>query len=165
MDGNSKALKSRNEDKSKDKEKKRALSHSTTTSDALTTMENKDRGLVSKRAQRSHYGEDARYDSELERKARGEQSTRKALTYPRKKTKGSSHSEFFLSLIDKDHHSVKGQSIWGALKIFHEETTYDSSADDEAKRAEEKRLLKGLRCKINKHGEVILFARPEAEGE
>lgn len=165
IDEASKALKSRHEDKSKDKDKKRTASHPAATSNALTTMENKERDLTSKRAQRSHHDEDARYDSELERKARGEPSTRKTLTYPRRKHKGASHSEFFLSLIDKDRHSVKGQSIWGALKMFHEGTTHGSSVDDEARRAEEKRLLKGLRCKINKNGEVVLFARPEAEAE
>lgn len=75
------------------------------------------------------------------------------------------NSEFFLGLIDKDHRSVKGQSIWGALKMFHEARQEGMGLDEDGNRAEEKRLLKGLRCKINKNGEIVLFARPEAEGE
>lgn len=51
------------------------------------------------------------------------------------------------------------------MKMFHEGAAYGSGVDEESRKIEEKRLLKGLRCKINRHGEVILFARPEAEGE
>ena len=52
--------------------------------------------------------------------------------------------------------------------MFHEgaeshERPKTGQTDDDVRRAEEKRLLKGLRCKINRHGEVVLFARPEAE--
>lgn len=78
-----------------------------------------------------------------------------------------SNSEFFLSLVDKDHHSAKGQSIWGALKMFHEglqaamsETAYFAAG---IKEKEEKRLFSGLRMKINRSGEIVLFARPEKE--
>lgn len=39
------------------------------------------------------------------------------------------------------------------------------TTDEDVRRAEEKRLLKGLRCRINKYGEVVLFARPESEGD
>ena len=78
-----------------------------------------------------------------------------------------SHSEFFLSLIDKGHASHKGQSIWGTLKSFH-----DGMCEEEEKEAyegsgvrvrEEKRLMKALRMKINRQGEIVLFARPDFE--
>lgn len=86
----------------------------------------------------------------------------------------SSHSELFISLIDKPHSSHKGQSIWGTLKTFHESiqarvgsdagSYYDGSSSGSSQREdEEKRLLKALRVKINKHGEVVLFARPDFE--
>lgn len=78
-----------------------------------------------------------------------------------------SHSEFFLSLIDKDHKSQRGQSIWGALKTFHEGVCQDDDMDeyDESgqRQSEEKRLLKALRLKRNKNGEYVLFARPDFE--
>lgn len=81
-----------------------------------------------------------------------------------------SHSEFFLSLVDKDRRSHKGQSIWGTLKTFHEglavvEDGSDTSDDsDDSKRdREQKRLLKGLRMKMNKNGEIILFSRADRE--
>ena len=78
-----------------------------------------------------------------------------------------SHSEFFLSLVDKGYSSHKGQSVYGTLKSFHdgvceEETriTYDSHGN---KIREEKKLLKALRMKVNKQGEIVLFARPDFE--
>lgn len=106
IDETSKSLKARHDDKAREKEKRRTASNSTGASTALTTTGNKERGLTSKRSARPHHDDDLRYDSDLERRARGTM-TRKALTYPRQ----ASHSEFFLTLIDKDHHSVKGQSI------------------------------------------------------
>ncbi|KAI9728930.1 MAG: hypothetical protein M1828_000015 [Chrysothrix sp. TS-e1954] len=78
-----------------------------------------------------------------------------------------SRSSFFLSLVDKPHSSNKGQSIWGTLKSFHEGvvggtdgTGYRESGirDDE-----EKRLMKGLRMKVNKDGDVVLFAKGDRE--
>jgi len=76
-----------------------------------------------------------------------------------------SNSEFFLSLVDKDHHSAKGQSIWGALKMFHEglHAEMSETAYLGIKEREEKRLFSGLRMKINRSGEIVLFARPEKE--
>lgn len=78
-----------------------------------------------------------------------------------------SHSEFFLSLIDKGHGSHKGQSIYGTLKSFHdgmcavdERVEYDTGGD---RAREEKRLMKALRMKVNKAGEIVLFARPDFE--
>lgn len=89
---------------------------------------------------------------------------RRLLTHPTTtQEKHQARSEFFLSLIDKDHRSVKGQSIWGALKSFHEGRREGAGRDEVARLEEEKRLLRGLRCRINRQGEVVLFARPEAE--
>lgn len=72
-----------------------------------------------------------------------------------------SHSEFFLSLVDKGAESVRGQSIYGLLKTFHEGLIGGVGALD----AEDKKLFRGLRMKKGKHGEVVLFARPDAEME
>ena len=81
-----------------------------------------------------------------------------------------SHSEFFLSLVDKDHRSHKGQSIWGTLKMFHEGLDADrdgdeaSDLDEGAKRdREQRRLLKGLRMKVNKNSQIVLFSRADRE--
>ena len=78
-----------------------------------------------------------------------------------------SHSEFFLSLIDKGASSQKGQSIYGTLKSFHEGVCEGEDADDyEAngdRLREEKTLLRALRMKRNKNGEIVLFARPAYE--
>ena len=76
-----------------------------------------------------------------------------------------SNSEFFLSLVDKDYRSAKGQSIWGALKMFHEglHAEMSETAYLGIKEREEKRLFSGLRMKINRSGEIVLFARPEKE--
>ena len=78
-----------------------------------------------------------------------------------------SHSQFFLSLVDKMHTSQKGQSIYGTLKSFHdgicnedERAFYEESGD---KAREEKKLLKALRMKVNRNGEIVLFARPDFE--
>lgn len=93
------------------------------------------------------------------------------------RTTYTSHSELFVSLIDKSHNSQKGQSIWGTLKTFHDslqahiglesDDYYDAPRSDGTgqapKETEEKRLLKALRMKVNKHGEVVLFARPDFE--
>ncbi|KAL9057598.1 MAG: hypothetical protein Q9162_002213 [Coniocarpon cinnabarinum] len=79
----------------------------------------------------------------------------------------SSHSEFFLSLIDKGSSSHKGQSIWGTLKSFHdgvcEGTRFTEYEESGMRVGEEKRLLKALRMKVNSRGEVVLFARPDFE--
>jgi len=73
-----------------------------------------------------------------------------------------SNSEFFLSLINRDHLSGKGQSIWGALKMFREGLPGDLSSK-EVKEQEEKKLFRGLRMRINDAGEIVLFSRPELE--
>ncbi|KAI9651539.1 MAG: hypothetical protein M1831_000776 [Alyxoria varia] len=78
-----------------------------------------------------------------------------------------SNSGLFLSLVDKGHYSHKGQSIWGTLKIFHDAcskqgTRRDYEADG-ARQREEKALMKGLRMKLNRQGEVVLFSRPDRE--
>lgn len=79
------------------------------------------------------------------------------------------NSEFFLTLVDKEHTSSKGQSIWGTLKTFHEGLQSDSMEDafdlHGAHERAEKRLFKGLRMKLNKHGEIVLFAKPDKEDE
>ena len=79
-----------------------------------------------------------------------------------------SHSEYFLSLVDKGHHSHKGQSIWGVLKTFHEGvdgggSDYASAELAVAHVRDQRRLFRGLRMKINKSGEIVLFARPDRE--
>ena len=80
-----------------------------------------------------------------------------------------SHSEFFLSLVDKGHTSHKGQSIYGTLKSFHdgiiEDGDQNTYEDNGEKVREERRLLKALRMKINKQGEIVLFARPDFESD
>lgn len=78
-----------------------------------------------------------------------------------------SSSEFFLSLVDKDYTSQKGQSIWGALKSFHEGVNADRDDDEvgspQLRAYEEKRLFRGLRMKLNRHGEVVLFSLADRE--
>lgn len=87
---------------------------------------------------------------------------------PKSRLSIESHSGYFLSLIDKDHSSKKGQSIWGTMKMFHEgleqglEDDVTVDADDRRQR-EEKRLFKGLRMKVNRQGEIVLFSRSDRE--
>jgi len=85
------------------------------------------------------------------------------IEYPvARKSSAESNSEFFLSLINRDHLSSKGQSIWGALKMFREGLPGDLSSKD-TKEQEEKKLFRGLRMRINDAGEIVLFSRPELE--
>lgn len=87
----------------------------------------------------------------------------KQIEYPQAKRQADeSNSEFFLSLINRDHLSSKGQSIWGALKMFRDGLPGDLS-NKETKEYEEKRLFRGLRMRINNAGEIVLFSRPELE--
>lgn len=84
-----------------------------------------------------------------------------------------SHSEFFLGLIDKGPESSKGQSVWGVMKMFHEGLLVGGggggvgldagSGAGNIMEMEDKRLFRGLRMKRGKAGEIIIFARPEAE--
>ena len=78
-----------------------------------------------------------------------------------------SNSGLFLSLIDKGHHSHRGQSIWGTLKTFHEslssQAPWYNHEDDGLRQGEEKTLMKGLRMKLNRQGEIVLFSRPDRE--
>jgi len=87
----------------------------------------------------------------------------KSIEYPlAKRRSDESNSEFFLGLINRDHLSSKGQSIWGALKMFRDGLPGDVSNKD-VKEHEEKKLFRGLRMRVNDAGEIVLFSRPDLE--
>lgn len=99
----------------------------------------------------------------LELHGRGRQLAR---TGPVQKSE-QSNSEFFLSLVDKGPKSSKGQSIWGALKTFHEGLVDDDISDPDdvvdLHQSAERALFRGLRMKLNRDGEIVLFARADKE--
>lgn len=69
-------------------------------------------------------------------------------------------AEGFLKLVTDERKSgassSKGQSVWGALKMWRD----DDGAEDVGA-GEEKKLWKGLRMRMNERGEVVLFAKEE----
>jgi len=73
-------------------------------------------------------------------------------------TAGSGSAESFMNLVKGDRHSSagsrKGQSVWGALKMWKEDGTGDGDEVD-------KKLWKGLRMRVNERGEVVLFAKED----
>lgn len=72
------------------------------------------------------------------------------------RSRGGGPAEGFLRLVADDRKSSagssKGQSVWGALKMWK---------DDAEDGGEEKRLWKGLRMRVNERGEIVLYAKED----
>jgi len=75
-------------------------------------------------------------------------------------TAGSGSAESFMTLVKGDRHSSagsrKGQSVWGALKMWKEDGLGKTEGEEG-----DKRLWKGLRMRVNERGEVVLFAKED----
>jgi len=91
-----------------------------------------------------------------DKKILGYHSPTNATSVKSGRSRGGGPAEGFLKLVADDRKSSagssKGQSVWGALKMWK---------DDVEEEGEEKKLWKGLRMRVNERGEVVLFAKED----